>query len=111
MKAFPLYLCKAITYHKIQGTTIATGEPFEKVVLHYQETRNRVSPILWIAMMLRPKGPGNVCIGNKVSNFDTDGLKYIETLATHSKQRAYHTELKKIYKADTEPDYRVRGKI
>ena len=108
MEAFPLRVCKAITGHKSQGMTIAVGEPFESVVLHYPETGTRVPPGLQTVMTSRPKGLENFCIGNKVSDLDKGGLKKIGKSTSDSKRRVYQAELKQIYR---QTNGRVKGEI
>ena len=70
METFPLCMSVALTGHKSQGTTIAKGEPFEKVVIHFPTNGKSNVTGLEIAMTSRASSLSNFCLGHRVADLD-----------------------------------------
>ena len=97
MHAFPVRCCVAITGHKSQGMTVASGEPYETCIIHLPEKGEKVAAGYEMVVNSRPKALANFCYGNEIRNLDKSALKKIGQSDAHTQRRRFQEEIKRIY--------------
>jgi hypothetical protein len=109
METFPLRMAVALTGHKSQGMTIALGELFEKVVIHFSTNGKCTVTGLEMVMTSRAKFLSNFCIGNRLADLDKKALKTIGKSPTNDHRRLFQQRVKSQYEDVDRP--RVMNEI
>jgi hypothetical protein len=97
LETFPLRMSVSLTGHKAQGMTIADGELYENVVIHFPTNGRCNVTGLEMVMTSRVKSISNFCLGNRVSDLDKTYLKKIGKSPTNDQRRLFQQRVKSQY--------------
>ena len=98
METFPLPMSVSLTGHKAQGMTIADGELYENVVIHFPTNGRCHVTGLEMVMTSRVKSISNFRLGNRVSDLDKKYLKKIGKSPINDQRRLFQQRVKSQYK-------------